>query len=62
MPYAIRKTYKKNCFKVYNKNTKKVFAKCSTRKNAEKQMSLLRALQNNKNFVPNSRRKTQKKQ
>jgi hypothetical protein len=53
MPYSIRKVPKKPCYRVYNKKTKKTFAKCSTRVNAEKQVRLLRALENNKNFVYN---------
>lgn len=60
MPYSVRKVPKKRCYRVYNKKTKKIFAKCATRKNAEKQMRLLRALENNKNFVPNSKNRTQK--
>ena len=60
MPYSIRKVPKKQCYRVYNKKTKKTFAKCATRKNAEKQIRLLRALENNKNFVPNSKNRTQK--
>ncbi len=55
MPYTMRKVPKKNCYKVYKRNlknkTKKVFAKCSTRKNAIKQMRLLRALEYNKKFT-----------
>jgi hypothetical protein len=56
MPYAIRKK-KKNCFSVYNKQTKKVFSKCTTRKKAIKQSRLLRAIMFNKDFVPNTTRK-----
>jgi len=52
MPYSIRKVAKKPCYRVYNKNNKKVFAKCATKKNAMKQLRLLRALQYNKDFVP----------
>jgi hypothetical protein len=52
MPYRIRKVPNKACYRVSNKKTKKVFAKCSSKKNAEKQMRLLRAIENNKNFVP----------
>lgn len=55
MPYAIRK--KKNCYSVYNKKTKKVFSKCTTRKRAIKQSRLLRAIMFNKNFVPNNTRR-----
>jgi hypothetical protein len=54
MPYATRKVKGKNCYKVFNKKTKKVFAKCSSMKKAKKQLRLLRAIQNNKNFIPNS--------
>jgi len=57
MPYSIRKVKNKSCYRVYNKKTKKSFAKCSTKKNATKQLRLLRALQYNKNFVLNSTRK-----
>jgi hypothetical protein len=60
MPYSIRKVPKKPCYRVYNKKSKKVFAKCSTRENAQKQVRLLRALEFNKNFVPNSNNRTQK--
>jgi hypothetical protein len=60
MPYSIRKVNKKPCYRVYNKKSKKVFAKCSTRENAQKQVRLLRALEFNKKFVPNSKNRTQK--
>ena len=62
MPYSIRKVRNKSCFKVYNKNTKHVFAKCTTKKRAEKQIRLLSAIENNKNFVPlaQSTRRTRK--
>ena len=60
MPYSIRKVNKKPCYRVYNKKSKKVFAKCSTREKAEKQLRLLRALEFNKNFVPYSNNRTQK--
>ena len=53
MPYTMRKVpNKKNCYKVYNRKTKRVFAKCTTKEKAQKQMKLLRAIENNKNFVP----------
>lgn len=55
MPYSCRKVRGKSCYKVYNKNSRKVFAKCSTKANALKQMRLLRAIENNKKFVPNGR-------
>lgn len=59
MPHIMRKINKKNCYRVSNKKTKKVFAKCTSKKNAIRQMRLLRAIENNKDFVPN--RKTMKK-
>ena len=61
MPYkTIKVKSKYNCFRVINTQTKRIFSKCSTRKNATRQMKLLRALQFNKNFVPNSKLKTRK--
>lgn len=60
MPYAIKKIKnkrtKKNCYSVYNKTSKKVFSKCTTRKKAVKQSRLLRAIMFNKDFVPNNTR------
>jgi hypothetical protein len=61
----MRKVPRKNCYRVskrYSKKsaktrkTRKVFSKCATRDNAIKQMRLLRALEFNKDFVPNARR------
>ena len=52
MPYTIRKVRNKSCFTVYNKISKRVFAKCTAKKRAEKQIRLLNAIENNKNFVP----------
>lgn len=51
MPYKIRKIKCKDCgetkcFKVYNNETKKVFAKCSTIENAKRQIRLLRGIEN----------------
>lgn len=45
MPYTFRKVHKKKCYRVYNKKTKRTFAKCSTKKNAKKQLRLLRSLE-----------------
>lgn len=55
MPYTCRKVPKQNCYRVTNKKTKKVFAKCTSKSNAKKQMRLLRAIENNKNFTPNGK-------
>ena len=41
MPYRLRKVSGKNCYRVANKRTKKVFAKCTTRARANKQLRLL---------------------
>jgi len=61
MPYSVRKISGKKCYRVSNKRNKKVFAKCTTLKNATRQLRLLRAIENNKNFVPNSvRNKTRR--
>ena len=50
MPYKTRKVRGKNCYRVFNRKSKRVFAKCTSRKNADKQMRLLRAVENNKSF------------
>lgn len=55
MPYTIRKIPKRNCYKVSNKKTKRVFSACTSKKNALSQLRLLRAIENNKNFVPRNR-------
>ena len=50
MPYATRKVRNKSCYRVYNRRTKRVFAKCTAKTRANKQMRLLRALQYNPKF------------
>ena len=50
MPYKTRKVRGKNCYLVFNRKSKRVFAKCTSKKNAIKQMRLLRAVENNKSF------------
>lgn len=60
MPYGIRKMPNRNCYKVFNKNTKKVFAKCTTMDKAKKQLRLLRGIQNNSKFRSRIRRATMK--
>jgi len=56
MPFRLRKIPNKPCYMVYKKQTKTnkkhVFSKCSTLKNAKKQLRLLRAIQYGKNFIP----------
>jgi hypothetical protein len=50
VPYTIRKTYKRDCFRVMNKKTGRVFSRCTSKRNAIKQDKLLRALMYNKTF------------
>jgi hypothetical protein len=54
MPYTLRKVRQKSCYRIINPKTMRVFAKCSTKRNAVKQLRLLRAIQYNKKFVPNA--------
>jgi len=44
MPYTLRKMPKKKCYRVYNRKTKRVFAKCTSKTRAKKQLRLLRSL------------------
>ena len=60
MPYKIRYSRKKKCYSVINKKTKRVFSKCTSKKNATKQSRLLRAIMFNPDFIPNNTRKRQK--
>ncbi len=50
MPYATRKVPNRKCYKVYNRRTKRVFAKCTSKNKAKKQIKLLHAIENNKSF------------
>lgn len=61
MPYAVRKMPNRNCYKVYNKNTKKVFSKCTSIEKAQKQLRLLRGINNNPKFRSKLKRSTMKK-
>ena len=54
MPYLLRKVSGKKCYRVLNKRSRKVFTKCSSKAKATRQLRLLRAIENNKNFVPYS--------
>tara|TARA_B100001173_G_scaffold108067_1_gene93601 strand:- start:3314 stop:3496 length:183 start_codon:yes stop_codon:yes gene_type:complete len=58
MPYTIRKVRNQPCYKVYNKKTKKVHAKCTSREKAQKQIRLLNAIKYNKKFKLNKTRKS----
>ena len=55
MPYAIRKMPNQDCFRVYNRRTKKVYAKCSSLINAKRQIRLLTAIEYG-NFTPTGRK------
>jgi hypothetical protein len=61
MPYTLRKVRNKPCYSITNPKTKRVFAKCSTKRNAIKQLRLLRAIQYNKDFTPLSSSKTRRR-
>lgn len=49
MPYKMRKMPNKSCYKVYNKNSKRVFSKCASKKKAVRQMKLLDVLEKARN-------------
>lgn len=63
MPYVMRyiPNRKWRCWTVRKKKTKsetkgrKIFSKCTTKEKAQKQLRLLRAIQNNPNFRANGR-------
>jgi hypothetical protein len=59
MPYKIRKVKGKKCFSVVNTTTKRKHSKCTTKKNAKKQMALLYGLENPM-FTPRKTRKHRK--
>ena len=61
MPYKTRKVRGKNCYKVYKPSNGKIFAKCTTKDQALKQMRLLKAVRFNKNFKPIRSNRTIKK-
>lgn len=50
MPYQIRKLPNQEKYRVYNKETKEVHAFATSKKNAEKQVRLLNAVEHG--FVP----------
>lgn len=61
MPYTVRYLRNKKCYSVINKNTRKVFSKCTTRQNAQKQSRLLRAIKYNPGFVKKLRNNATRK-
>jgi hypothetical protein len=48
MPFELRKLPNKDLYKVFNKDTKEVYSKGSTLKNAKKQIRLLYLLESKK--------------
>ena len=50
MPYTIRKVRGRPCYRVKNRRTKRVFAKCTSKKNAKAQIKLLHAIDYNPKF------------
>ena len=58
MPYTLRKVNKKPCYRLKNRKTKHIFAKCSSLEKAKKQLRLLNALAFNKSFklLPRNKR------
>jgi hypothetical protein len=61
MSYTIKRTKKRYkqayCYSVSNNKSKKIFSKCTTRKKANKQLQLLKAIRYNKDFVTNSKKR-----
>ena len=54
MPYSARRVRSRKCYRVINTQNKRVFSRCTSKARAMKQLRLLRAIQYNKSFVPNS--------
>ena len=58
MPYTIRKVPKRNCYSVKKTKGKgkvkgrRIFARCTSKAKAKKQVRLLYALENNPKFIP----------
>ena len=58
MPYTIRKVPRRNCYSVKKTQGKgkvkgrRIFARCTSKSKAQKQVRLLHAIDNNPNFVP----------
>ncbi len=54
MPYQIRKLPNRNCFRVKNTETGRIYSECTSRKKAEAQVKLLRAIDHG--FKPKPRK------
>lgn len=50
MPYTIRKVRGRPCYRVKNRKTKRVLAKCTSKTKAKKQVRLLYAIDHNPDF------------
>lgn len=63
MPYSIRKVPRRRCYRVTNRKSKKVMARCTSKEKAKKQVRLLLGLENNRVFAKKvrARRITQRK-
>lgn len=48
--YAMRKVRGQDCYKVYSRRTQRVFAKCTTKEKAERQLKLLMAIRYSPTF------------
>ena len=56
MPFAIRKLPNRNCYRIRNTETGRIYAKCSTLSNAKAQLRLLRGIEYG-NFKPTGKRR-----
>ena len=63
MPYTIRKVPNKRCYRVTNRKSKQIMAKCTSKDKAKKQVRLLLGIENNRTFAKKvrARRITQRK-
>jgi len=61
MPYKMIKVRNKDCYKVYNSITKRIFAKCTTKEKATRQLALLRKKVYGSTSIKSATKKTIKK-
>ena len=57
MPYKTRKVRSKSCYRVYNTQNKRVTARCTTLRKAQKQIRLLNAIRYNRKFRTTMKRR-----
>lgn len=62
MPYSMRKLYNQDKYKVFNKITKRIYSKSTTKEKAERQLKLLRGLEYTPEFSRKVRSKPSKTQ